>query len=136
MRDRSLIVERQCAAAADLRLSIMEAKDGRTYWTDAKKPEESGFLLADLPDDRRIVVDGHTTSPIFADDHQQLLIGGLKLGLVDKESAIEQLPFQNRDVILSRHRAAEEKQAAIMSQLQQKDPDGFLKLIEKSGHKK
>lgn len=133
LKDRSLVVERQCASAADLRLSLMEAKDGRAYWTDAKHPQETEFLLSDLPDDRRIVVDGHTTSPIFADDHQQLLMAGLKLGLVDKESAIEQLPFQNKDVILSRHRAAAEKQASLMAQLQQKDPEGFLKLIEKSG---
>lgn len=134
LKDRSLIVERQCASAADLRLSIMEAKDGRNYWTDAEQPEKTAFLLADLPDDRRVVVDGHTTSPIFAEDHSSLLLNGLKLGLVDKESAIEQLPFQQKDVLLTRMHAAEKKQAELMAQLQQQDPEGFLKLIEKSGH--
>lgn len=131
VKDRSLVIERQCAAAADLRLSLMEAKDGRNYWTDAKRPAETSFLLADIPDDRRVVVDGHTTSPIFADDHLGLLVNGLKLGLVDKESAIEQMPFQNRDILLSRHRKAEEKSAEVMAELQKSNPEEWAKTIEK-----
>ena len=136
LKDRSLIVERQCAAAADLRLSLMEAKDGRAYWIDPKKPEATQFLLADLPDDRRVMVDGHTTSPIFADDHQQLIVGGLKLGIVDPESAIEMLPFQNRDIILTRLRAKEEKQAAMLAQLQKQNPEEWAKLLEKQASAK
>lgn len=132
LKDRSLLIERQAASAADLRLSIMEAKDGRAYWTDAKKPQETSFFLSDLPDDRRVVVDGHTTSPIFSDDHQNLLVNGLKMGLVDKVSAIEQLPFQNRDILLTRHREAEEKQAATMAALQKQNPEEWAKLIEKA----
>jgi hypothetical protein len=138
VRDRSLIIERQCASAADLRLSLMEAKDGRNYWTDPKRPIDTQFLLADLPEDRRIVVDGHTTSPIFADDHQTLIAGGVKMGIVDPESAIEQLPFQNKDILLTRLRAKMEKEAALLLQLQKQNPEEWAKLIEKSasgGHK-
>lgn len=136
VKDRSLIVERQCAAGADLLLSLMEAKDGRNYWVDAKKPQETSFLLSDLPDDRRVVVDGHTTSPIFAEEHQSLTIGGLKMGLVDKESAIESLPFQNKDIILTRLRAAEEKQAATLAALQKSDPEAYAKILEHAGSRR
>jgi hypothetical protein len=136
LKDRSLLIERQCAAAGDLRLSIMEAKDGRAYWTDPKHPNETQFLLADLPEDRRVTVDGHTTSPIFADDHQSLIVGGLKLGIIDPESAIEMLPFQNRDIILTRLRAKEEKQAALMQQLQKQNPEEYAKIIEKQASSK
>jgi hypothetical protein len=132
LKDRSLEVERQCAEAADLRLSLMEYKDGRRYWTDPKKVEETGFLLSDLPEDRRVVVDGHTSSPVFADEHQGLVINGVKLGLVDKISAIESLPFQNKDVIVRRHQEAEERQAANLQQLKQTDPEGFAKAMEKA----
>lgn len=132
LKDRSLELERQCAQAADLRLSLMEYKDGRAYWTNPNKQEETSFLLSDLPDDRRVVVDGHTTSPVFADEHQQLIIAGIKLGLVDKVSAIEMLPFQQKDVLIQRVHEAEEKQAALMKQLQQTDPEGFAKALEKS----
>ncbi len=131
LKDRSLEVEDQCAEAADLRLSLMEYKDGRAYWTDAEKMEETSFLLSDLPDDRRVMVDGHTTSPIFSDEHQGLILNGLKLGLVDKVSAIESLPFQNKDTLILRIHEAEVKQAALMEQLKQTDPEGFAKALEK-----
>jgi hypothetical protein len=138
VKDRSLIIERQCAAAADLRLSIMEAKDGRAYWTDAKRPVETEFLLADLPEDRRIVVDGHTTSPVFADEQLGLLTNGLKLGVIDKLSFIEQAPLQNKDIIITRMREKEEKEAAMLAQLQKANPEEYYKLLEKSagGHKR
>lgn len=132
LKDRSLELEEQCADAADLRLSLMEYKDGRNYWTDAEKMEETSFLLSDLPEDRRVVVDGHTTSPVFADDHAALLTNGLKMGVVDKESYIEAMPFQNKDTLLTRIRDAATAQAKLMQELKQTDPEGFAKAAEKS----
>lgn len=132
LKDRSLEVEEQCADAADLRLSLMEYKDGRAYWTDPEKIEATSFLLSDLPEDRRIVVDGHTTSPVFADEHLSLITAGLKLGIVDKESAIEAMPFQNKDVLIQRIREKEKKEADLLEQLKKTDPEGFAKAIEKS----
>lgn len=138
LKDRSLELEEQCADAADLRLSLMEYKDGRTYWTDPEKMEGTGFLLSDLPDDRRVVVDGHTTSPVFADEHAGLQVNGLKLGVVDKESFIEAMPFQNKDTLIARIREKERKEAALLEELKKADPEGFAKAIEKSlaGHGK
>ena len=136
VKDRSLIVERQCASAADLRFNIMKAKDGRNYWTDRDKPQESSFLLADVPEDGRIVVDGHTTSPVFADEHLNLLTGGLKMGVVDPESFIEQAPFQNRDIILTRLRAKEKAQSAMLEQLKKDNPDAYAKLLENKGKRR
>ncbi len=135
LRDRSLIIERQINAAADLTLSLAEAKDGRNFWTDPKHIKETSFLLADLPEDRRVVVDGHTSSPVFAEDHQELLIGGLKLGIVDAESAIEQLPFQNRDVLLSRLRMKQEKEAMMLEELKKVSPEDWAKLLAHQGGK-
>ena len=116
----------------------MQYKDGRNYWTDPKDIEGSTFLLSDLPDDRRVVVDSHSTSPIFAEDHEKLVIGGLKLGLVDKESALEMMPFQNRDLLLTRLKASQEKEAKLLEGLQKTDPEGFAKAMERkiSGGKK
>ena len=100
----------------------MQAKDGRTYWTDPNKPTETSFLLGDIPDDGRMVVDGHSTSAIFADEHQDLIVGGLKLGIVDPESGIEQLPFQNKDTLLARLRMKEQKQAQLLGSVAQAGP--------------
>lgn len=131
LKDRSLLIERQAAQAADLRLWIMQAKDPRQYWTDPKDPDGSSFFLGDLPEDRWVHVDAHTTSPIFADDHQNLIIGGLKMGLVDHESAIEALPFNNRDILLARLKQKQEATSKQMAELQKSDPAGYAKMLEK-----
>ena len=112
LRDRSLLVERQCAAMADKTLSVMQAKDGQQYFTE----DNHGFLLFDLPEDRRVVVDSHSSSPIFADNHQQLVAFGLKAGFVGGDSAIEMLPFPQKDVLKQRYKAMQEQKAKMIKE--------------------
>lgn len=136
LRDRSLLVERQCAAAGDLRLSLMEAKDGSHFWTDGSNEaaiEKSKFILADLPEDRRVTVDSHSSSPIFADDHQQLIAFGVKAGFVDGHSAIDELPFPHKKKLQQRLKAKEEAAQKQLAELKAADPEAFAKLLEKSG---
>jgi hypothetical protein len=96
LRDRSLLVERQCASAADITLTMLEAKDARAYWTDPLRGE-TDFLLSQLPDDRRIAVDSHSSSPIYSNDHQQLIAWGVQHGVLGPEDAIDDLPFAHKD---------------------------------------
>jgi hypothetical protein len=136
LRDRSLLVERQCATAADLTLLLKTAKDGDRYWTKADTFEEiqkSSFMLSDLPDDRRVAVDSHSSSPIFADDHQQLTAFGLKAGFIDGEEAIDDLPYPNRERKKQRLRIKQAKQAEQMKKLQAEDPEAYAKLLSKGG---
>lgn len=138
LRDRSLLVERQCASAADTRLSIMEAKDDRHYWTHGATEQEieaTRFTLKDLPEDRRVSVDSHSGSPIFADDHANLIGQGVKLGFVDGESAIELLPFPQKDILIQRYRDKQAQQAAQLKMLMEKDPEAWVKLMEHQGRK-
>jgi hypothetical protein len=121
LRDRALLVERQCATLADQTLDYLAAKDARAYYT--KVNPETGdidptteFLLDQLPDDRRVVVDSHSGSPIYEQDHQQLVAFGLKAGIVDAESAIEMLPFPHKDILIYRHREAEKAKAELIKQ--------------------
>ncbi len=132
LRDRSLLVERQCAEAAHLRVRLMEAKEGRNFWTDGssvEQMEKTAFLLTDLPEDWRVIVDGHSGSPIFADDHQQLIAFGMKAGFVDPHYAIDNLPYPNKEVLHQSVRESEKKKQAMLQQLQQTDPEGFVKVI-------
>lgn len=120
LRDRSLLVERQCASFADLTLSVMEAKSARAYWTQDDQEKTGEFLLSQLPDDRRVIVDSHSTSPIYQDDHQQLIAFGLKSGYLGGDTAIEQLNYNNKDVLLQR---LKEMQAAKAEQAKQERAD-------------
>jgi len=122
LRDRSLLVERQCAAALDVTLSFLQAKKATAYWTNPND-EMTDFTLEQLPKDRRISVDSHSGSPIYHDDNAQLLAWGVKSGIVTGESAIEQLPFAHKDVLIAR---LKEKEAA-QKKLMEEHPEFFEK---------
>ena len=115
LRDRALLVERQCAIHADLDLQIKEAKDAHRYWTKAdtiEDAEKTSFLLTDLPDDWRVTVDSHSSSPIFSDENAQLIMAAHAKGMVQTEYAINNLPFPNREEAIAQNKlAAQEKQA-------------------------
>jgi hypothetical protein len=108
LRDRSLLVERQCAAFGDLTLTAMRENDGRFYWADPDNDEDR-FLIADLPDDTLVSVDSHSGSPIYHDDHANLISWGITRGVLGPEDAIEDLPFSHKDIKLQR---AKERAAA------------------------
>jgi hypothetical protein len=112
LRDRSLLVERQAAAMADKTLDLLQAKDGQQYMTESGK----GFVLHDLPEDRRVTVDSHSSSPIFADNHQQLIAFGLKSGFVGGDSAIEMLPYPQKDILKQRYKAMQEAKQKLIQE--------------------
>ena len=135
LRDRSLLVERQCAQSADLTLAMMEAKDSRFYYTKADKPtdiEETKFLLSQLPEDWRAVVDSHSSSPIFLDENTQLVFAAFKAGIVDAEYVIDNTPLPNKEAAIIRHRQKEQKQSEQMQKLLQTNPELGNKILEKS----
>lgn len=115
LRDRSLLVERQCATAADATLAFFEAKDGRAYWTDPNV-EMTEFLLKQLMDDRRISVDAHSSSPIYHDDQANLVAFGVKSGFIGGDSAIEMLPYNHKDILLARYKQMQEEKAKLIKQ--------------------
>lgn len=140
MRQQSLIVERQCAAAAETTLSLMQAKDGRNFWTKADKPTDvdmTSFKLNDLPEDRRVSVDSHSSSPIFMDDHQQTAAFGLKMGFITKHGAIDMLDIPDKELRHAELREQEEREAQQMQKMMQEHPEIAEKLALKKagGHK-
>ena len=136
LRDRSLLVERQCAIAADLTLQMMEAKDDEHYWLKADKPlddvDNTSFLLTDLPEDWRVVVDSHSSSPIFADENSQLIFQAFKGGVVTPEYVLETLPFPHKEMAKVQLREKQAKQAQQLELLLKQDPETGTKLLQKS----
>lgn len=119
LRDRSLIVERQYAQFADTWLHYLEAKDAVQYHTDAERPAETSFVLAQIPSDRRVSVDSHSSSPIYENDHNQLAAFGLKSGIVEGDDAIEMLNYPNSDNLVRKWR----KKAAAQAKLVEEHPE-------------
>lgn len=135
LRDRSLMVERQAATCADLTLQMMEAKDDQKYWTKADKPiedvENTSFLLTDLPDDWRVTVDSHSSSPIFADENAQLIFQAFKGGVVGPSYVIDTMPFPEKEMAKVELREREENKAKMFQTLMQQNPEVADKLLLK-----
>ena len=134
LRDRALLIERQIAERGDATLAAMEAKDAMVFWTregaDGATQEQGDFLLKSLPDDRRVEVDAHSTSPIYHDDQANLISFGVKAGFIDGESAIEQLPYQHKDVLVERYREKQRQQAAMLASL---PPEEKARVLARQG---
>jgi hypothetical protein len=130
LRDRALLTERQCAICADQTLAMMEAKEDRKFWVDAKQKEDN-FMITDLPEDWRIMVDSHSSSPIFSDEAQQLIFALRKTGDVDGEYAIDNLPLPNKEAAKAGLRERKASGAAMQKELfGQLSPEGKDKAIE------
>ena len=134
LRDRALSVERQCAASADLTAALMEAKESRKFWTVANKPtdmDETSFLLTDIPADWRITVDSHSSSPIFADEAQQLIFALRKVGDVDGEYTIDNLPLPNKEAAKASLRERSKAKKEEMEKLLKQFPEAGEKVAVK-----
>lgn len=126
LRDRALLVERQVATAADKTLALKEAKDGSNYWVDGSTIEtmdKTQFKLTDLPDDWRVSVDSHSSSPIFSDENTQLIMAGAKMGAVTTEYVVDNLPFPNKEEAKAQKKEQDEQKQAQMQKLIAENPD-------------
>lgn len=117
MRDRAILVERQCATFGDIILSGLQAKNGKLYWTDPADSVDVEFYLAQLPDDRHVCVDSHSSSPIYEDDHRALIGELMKLGIIEGDSALELLnSVPMRDLLKTRWKDMQLKKAQMIQQ--------------------
>lgn len=138
LRDRSLAIERQCAKAGGLTFAILAAKGTSVYWTDPHK-NNLDFTLEQVAQlNPRIEVDSHSSSPIYHDDHVQLVAFLAKAGILDPVSAVEMLNLPNKDLIIERIKEREKTQQAMMQKLEQEDPEAFAKVIggRSAGHRR
>jgi hypothetical protein len=126
LRDRALLVERQCAIDADLTLSIREAKDPDFWWImgdDSGQAEESKFLISELPNDWRVTVDSHSSSPIFQDENTQLVFAARKMNVVDDDYVIENTALPNKDAAHLSVRERKKAQKEFTEKLLQEHPE-------------
>jgi hypothetical protein len=125
LRDRALLVERQCADFADKIFNCMLAKDAKAYWPTRGED----FMLTQLPDDYRITVDSHSSSPIYEEDHKELVAFLSKIQAIDGESVFDLLNVPMRDILKARLKEQQEAKAQQMQKLEQEHPAEFLKVI-------
>lgn len=126
LRDRSLLVEQQLADCADLTLCLKEAKDPEYKWMNgesAEAAEETSFLITNLPEDWRVTVDSHSSSPIFSDENTQLVFAAQGKGIVDEEYVIDNVPLPNKEQAKVSLRARKKQQAEMQKKLLEDHPE-------------
>ena len=125
LRDQAFAVEGQLAALGDLGLKMMQAKDARVL-----SVQKETFMLSQLPDDARVVVDSHTSSPAFSNDYVNLGFALLKAGAIDDEDLIDMTHPPNMDEIKRKARTRKENQQKMLQELQQSNPQEYARLVQ------
>lgn len=112
MRDRALMVERQCGDVGELCFKYLQAKDATEFTI---KSGES-FLLAQLPGDTKVMVDSHSSSPAFSEDVRQTAFALKKVGAIDDVSLLEMLNPPGVDELIQRAQEKQESEARLIAQ--------------------
>jgi hypothetical protein len=79
-----------------------------------------GFTFYDLPDNSKVSVDSHSSSPAFAHEQKQDLFDLVKIGGIDAEQVIEHIGVPGADSMieaLQRKRVADAEFAAAHPEL-------------------
>lgn len=126
MKTRALITERAVGNVGESTMKLQAAKGIRAHWTSADD-KESDFLLSQLPKDARPVVQSHSCSPVYQDDHIDMIAFLAKLEAIDGEDALELLPMTNKDTLLANLRARNEAK----QQMIRENPEMAAKLLGK-----
>lgn len=110
LRDRALLIERQCAKVGELCLRLEQVKNPRIFKTD----DGQEFLLSQLPDDYRVTVDSHSASPAFSEDEKELAFALHRAGAIDNESLIVLTHPPRQDMLLAAARRRAEQEAQMI----------------------
>ena len=109
---------RQAARVGEKAMWQMAAKDGRVHWTKSDDPQnKTDFTLSQLPDDTRVMVDSHSSSPVFEQDHANTAAFLFKTGALDAEGLLDLLPIPNRDYYKERLKQREMSKRQLMQSL-------------------
>jgi hypothetical protein len=127
MKDGALLIERQVEGFGGLALDILKAKVGKemTAWVMPKDSLKSKlaalftkfseeefddppvhgmkpvkFLLHQLPEELKVVVDSHSSSPAFMQDTRQLLLELFKAGAISPEKLVELTSPPHKDSLI------------------------------------
>lgn len=112
MRDRAILIEKQCSALGDFCFRLLQQKETRAFVT--QKGDE--FLLSQIPDDCKVSIDSHSSSPAFSEDNRQMAYVLAKLGAIDHESLLQMVHPPMEDELVQKARSKSEAQAKLIAE--------------------
>lgn len=105
LRDRALLVEKQCAESANFAFKVLQAKIPEAFIT----PSGEEFLLSQLPlEGWRAQVDSHSGSPAFTESGRELAFALFKSGAIDGPDLVllTHPPYQDMLILRAKERDA------------------------------
>lgn len=152
-KDRALLIERQIENIGSIKLDMLKAHDPSpiTAWLPKKDAGIEGeipptdfleqspvqgfvpvdFTFYDLPENCKVSVDSHSSSPAFSHETKTLMFDLLKVGAVDQEQLIEHLQPPGKDSMIENLQRKKAEQAALQAQLMEQNPELFAKEMTK-----
>jgi hypothetical protein len=137
-KDRALTLERQIEAMGSLKLDMLKAHvpESIVAWVpknDAgiegqippenvlEQPPIQGmvpieFTFYDLPDNSKVTVDSHSSSPAFAHETKQDLFDLIKIGAIDGKQVLEHIGVPGADAMVEELERKQAAQALFMQQ--------------------
>jgi hypothetical protein len=127
-KDRALSIERSVASLGSLTVAILKAKDpadmlawlppGDTNLAGSVPPDDAPaleppapgmkplfFKWDDIPDDVKVSVDSHSSSPAFSYEHRESIFRLVGIGAMTPEQAVEHLhPAGEEDIVADTER--------------------------------
>jgi len=112
MRDRALLVERQCTEWGDFLFKMLQAKEAEVQ----KGQKNQEFLLSQLPDDAKIMIDSHTSSPVYQEDAEKKAFNLHKAGAIDNAALIMLTHPPHEDMLIAQAKARAEAQQKMLAE--------------------
>lgn len=153
-KDRALAIERQVEELGSTILDMLKAHVGKPLeaWLpkaeagiEGELPSENPldmppvpgmvsveFLFHDLPDNAKVVVDSHSSSPAFSHETRTLMFDLLKVGAIDPEKLLLHLHPPGMDAMIEDLQRAKAEKAAFLAQ----HPEAAAEEQKKSHKKK
>jgi hypothetical protein len=132
LRDRSLLVERQCAAAGEFAFKLLQAKNAEQFGVDkveekgnmaswfkkkfSDEHQSMGFLLSQIPDDFRVTIDSHSSSAAFSEESKNLAFNLFKAGAIDAEDLIRLTNPSFADMLVDKLEAKKKAEQELIKQ--------------------
>jgi hypothetical protein len=112
MRDRALLVERQCVDVGDWCLRLMQAKKPEIYISDKREP----FLLSQMNEDFMVSVDSHTSSPAFSEDNERKAFLLARAGAIDHADLLWLTHPPHENILIARARERAQQEAQLLKE--------------------
>jgi hypothetical protein len=112
IRDRALLVERQCGSMGDFSFKLLQNKNAEVF--KSKLGEE--FLLSQAGSDYYVTVDSHSGSPIFTDDTRRDAFDLHRAGAISASDLIRLVRPPQMELLMEGAEKREAAQAALLQQ--------------------